>query len=274
MYPYINIFGITIPAYGLLLVVSSAAAWLLLVVLSKKKKRIDTEDASLAFLIGISGGIIGAVALRPLIKLVEIIIFREKYKMFSAGELLDYMVGEIVFYGGFLGGIIAVVLFCRKFKIEIVPLFDIGVPALSLAHAIGRMGCFLGGCCYGIELPYNHPFAVIYPSVSAAAPPGVPLLAVPVIEAGFLLILFAGLTLIYLKSDKAGLCSLIYLLIYPMGRFILEFFRGDILRGRYGIFTTSQFISAGIFIFGICYFMFGKRKKSILKERSEGSGVI
>ena len=106
-------------------------------------------------------------------------------------------------------------------------------------------------------------------TVPESAVEAVPLFAAPVIEAGFLLILSAVLTLIYLKSDRAGLCASIYLLIYPIGRFTLEFFRGDMLRGRYGMFTTSQFISAGIFIFGICYFGFTV-KNSISLSSSSG----
>ena len=252
MRPFINVFGKSLPAYGLMLVAAGAAAWLAVIALSKIKKR-PGGDASLVCLIGISGGLIGAYMLRPLMKLIEVAVSWEKYKAVPAGELLSYMTGEIVFYGGLLGGMAAVVIFCVKFKIKLVPMFDLGAAALTLAHAIGRVGCFLGGCCYGVEVPAGHPLSVVYPPASLGAPPGVPLLAAPLIESAFLLVLFAALTVIYLKSDRDGLCSSVYLLVYPAGRFILEFFRGDLIRGSYGWFTTSQFISIGIFIFGVIY---------------------
>ena len=253
MNPHINFLGFAIPVYGLLSVVAAFLAWLVMVLLSKKKE-INTEDVSLVYLIGVSCGIAGAYLLRPLMKAAEVAIFWQRYDFASAPELLNYLFGEIVFYGGFIGGLIGVVVFCRRFKIRIIPLFDIAAPALAFAHAIGRVGCFFGGCCYGIEMPENHPFSVIYPPASLSAPPGIPLLAVPLIEAAFLGVLFVALMFVFLKSKRPGICAAIYLLVYPVGRFILEFFRGDAVRGFYGSLTTSQFISVAVFIFGgICF---------------------
>jgi len=157
--------------YGFLLVIAALSAWLILMLLSNKKTQIPSGDVSLAYLVGISGGIAGAYLLRPIMKVFEIIIFRERFFFASSGEFLDYLFGEIVFYGGFIGGLIAVVLFCRKFKIKLIPLFDISAPALSFAHAVGRIGCFFGGCCYGIKMPEGHLLSVIYPSISLSAPP-------------------------------------------------------------------------------------------------------
>jgi len=248
-------FGRAIPVYGLLLVVAAAAAWFVITLLAKKRKWISSSDASLVFLIGISGGLVGAILLRPLIRIVEVAISWERFAVVPAGILLHYIFGEIVFYGGLIGGLIAIVLFCRKFKIGIVAFFEIAAPALALAHAIGRIGCFFGGCCYGIELPHGHPLSIVYPPFSVNAPPGVPLLAIPLIEASYLFVLFIVLTILCLKVKKPGLCASIYLLAYPAGRFVLEFFRGDIIRGNYGHLTTSQYISFLIFAFGIIYFI-------------------
>jgi phosphatidylglycerol:prolipoprotein diacylglycerol transferase len=240
---------------------SGFMAWGVLMVLSNIKRQTNNSDVSLAFLIGICGGVVGAGTLRPIMKAVEVAILWEKYKMIPAGELLNYIVGEIVFYGGFIGGLVGVVLFCKKFNITLIPLFDLAAPALALSHAIGRMGCYFGGCCYGMEVPHNHPLSIIYPSESLSAPPNVPLLAIPLIEAGFLFVLFALLTFVYIKTNKNGLCALIYFLLYPIGRFMLEFYRGDLVRGTYGLLTTSQYISIGVLIFGIVYFILVNQRK-------------
>jgi len=253
MKPFIHIFGLSIPTYGLSLVVAAAVAWLFVMFLSKKKEGVESGDVSLAFLFGIAGGATGAYLLRPLTKLIEFVFSAERYAFANISELFNHFFGEIVFYGGLIGGLIAVLIYCAKFKIRIVPLFDIFAPALALAHGIGRIGCLLGGCCYGIEVAAGHPFAIVYPAASLAAPAGVPLLAVPLIEAVFLFALSIIMMIVFFACKKPGLCAPIYLLAYPIGRFILEFYRGDIIRGAYWGITTSQIISIALFVFGVVY---------------------
>jgi phosphatidylglycerol:prolipoprotein diacylglycerol transferase len=96
---------------------------------------------------------------------------------------------------------------------------------------------------------------VVYPEFPAwyppAAPPGVPLLNVPLMEAGFLLMLHAITAAAYLRSRRVGLASGLYLTLYGVWRFVIEFFRGDAVRGRLWIFTTSQYIAAAAAAFGI-----------------------
>jgi phosphatidylglycerol:prolipoprotein diacylglycerol transferase len=227
--------------------------------LSKQKKNIDRGDVSLTYLIGICGGAIGAFMLRPIMKSVEVFVFWETYRNVTASELLGFIFGEIVFFGGLLGGLTAILIFCTKFKIEILPSLDLFAPALALGHAVGRIGCFLGGCCYGIEVSHNHPFAVIYPPGTIWTPTETPLLAVPLLEAAFLLALFAVLAVIFLKTKTPGLCAPIYLIVYPAGRFALEFFRGDSVRGYYGSLSTSQYISIVTVILGALYLLWANQ---------------
>jgi len=256
--PHISVFGNQVPVYGLLMVVAGAVAWLVIMALTRltrAKNWADSSDASLTYLIGISGGVTGAFLLRPIIKMFEVAIGWQRYDFAGISGFFNYIFGEIVFYGGFIGGLVAILLFCRKFKIKIVPLFDIFAPALALAHAIGRVGCFFAGCCFGVPVPYNHPFSVVYPTASLGAPPGISLLAAPLLEASFLLILFIALAILCLVRKKPGLGATVYLLVYPVGRFILEYFRGDIIRGNYGLFTTSQIISVLVLAFGVVYYL-------------------
>jgi len=259
--PFINIFGRDIPTYGLLLISGAVIGWFLFSFLVKRKNLINSNDAMFVYLIAISGAGIGSVTLRPIMNIIGVIFSWENYRGRSIIELFNYVTGEVVFLGGLLGGLIAVVLFCRYYKISIPIVFDLAAPAVAIGHSIGRIGCLLGGCCFGMEVSSTHPFAIVYPTVSLGAPAGVPLLAVPIIESVFLLILAIVLTGVYLKSHKQGLSATGYLIFYPIGRFILEFFRGDIIRGTYGWFTTSQYISMGLFVFGICYCLILQKRK-------------
>jgi phosphatidylglycerol:prolipoprotein diacylglycerol transferase len=97
----------------------------------------------------------------------------------------------------------------------------------------------------------GHPLAIIYPQASLAAPAGVPLLAVPVIEAAFLAALAAVCLTALARTKKDGISAVMYLLLYPVIRFTIEFFRGDAARGAVGLLSTSQIISLGVFAAGV-----------------------
>ena len=245
MHPFLfEIFGKKIASYGVLAVLGAFVAWAIVWLLAGKKN----AEFSLAFLISICGAIVGSMALRPIMKLPGIIINWEHYRRMTVEMFLSYTFGEIVFYGGLIGGLVSLSLYCARFKLPILPFTDAFAPALALAHGIGRVGCFLAGCCYGVHVSSGHPFAVVYPLISQSAPAGVPLLAVQLIEAASLLALSALLILVYKKSRRTGLCTCIYILLYSIMRFILEFYRGDAVRGVYGPFSTSQYISMAMFL--------------------------
>jgi len=252
MYPFINIFGASFPTYGLMVLAGVGAAFGLSAILCSKSlvrgQRIDRMDTLLTCSIIILGAIVGAASLRPLMKLPEVIIRWDYFSQLPIGEVLGYVFGEIVFYGGLIGGAIASFIFCRFYKIPIISTLDAIAPAAALGHAFGRIGCFMAGCCYGMEVSSGNPFAVVYPAISLGAPSGIPLLALQAIEAGGLIIISAIVVLVYIKTRPIGLCLTLYLAIYSAFRFTLEYFRGDPARGIYGPFSTSQYISIAIFI--------------------------
>jgi len=264
LHPFVELFGREIPSYGLLLVASAIAAWLLLILLTRIKKTIDSGDVTYTFLIGLCGGIIGAAALRPITRTVEVVTEWNVYKTYSAEALLHTIfTGEIVFYGGLIGGMIGILLFCKKFKIAVIPLFDLLAPPFALAHAIGRLGCLCAGCCYGVEVPRGSLLSIIYPSVSLGAPPGIPLLAVPLIESIFLFALAAVLVIVYKYTKREGLCATVYFTAYSIERFIIEFFRGDLIRGVFGSLSTSQYLSIALFVFAFVYYLYLKRRRTV-----------
>ena len=123
---------------------------------------------------------------------------------------------------------------------------------IPLIHAFGRIGCFEAGCCYGI--PYTGYGAVCFPEGSMA-PPGISLFPVQIVEAFFEFIIAAYIYRCSGKSEpKKGLYE--YLWRYSLLRFVLEFFRYDLSRGKIGFLSTSQIISLVIAVI-----VFEKRRK-------------
>jgi len=268
MHPYLNFLGRELPFFGIM-VLLGVGAGSLIIYLNCKANRFDSTDPMLTACIAFAGAVVGAMLLKPLINIIGVIINWEKYAQIPIGEFLAWFFSETVFYGGLLGGIAGAYIFCKYFKIPFLKMADILAPAIPVGHAFGRIGCLLGGCCYGIETSASHPFAIVYPEridgfAQFTAPAGIPLIAIPVIEAsGNLLI--AMIVFIFSKINPKeslpGQCIALYLVLYGIQRFILEFYRGDLVRGIYNGISTSQIISIGIVIFAIGIFSFGRIKK-------------
>ena len=139
-------------------------------------------------------------------------------------------------------------LYCRIKKLKFLEYFDLMMPSIALAQGFGRIGCFLAGCCYGKET--SGPLAVTFTN-SDFAPNNVALIPTQIYSgildfAHFLLLLYVA------KHKKAdGQVAACYLIFYSIGRFVIEFFRGDIERGSVGVLSTSQFISIFTTVAGI-----------------------
>lgn len=305
MHPVLfEVFGFSVGSYGVCIVLGAAAAWFLANALSRRRaalfdddkiKLIFRENVWMSFLICICGGIVGAFLFRPITRLPEVFIHWESFSSAPIGVVMGYLFGEIVFYGGFIGGLAALVIFCRAYKVSLPPVADIFAPSIALAHAFGRVGCFLGGCCYGVAVNAGHPFAVRYPPETAGgAKAGVPILATQLIEAACLLIIAAVLVVVYLlmvkrmrgdadgmqRSESArtgsehfskaatipeGTVVCLYGLMYSVLRFVLEFYRGDLIRGVYGPFSTSQYVSIALFaVSAVLLYLSAKRKHSMV----------
>lgn len=153
-----------------------------------------------------------------------------------------------VVYGGIIGGILVGWLYCRIKKLKFLEYFDLMMPSIALAQGFGRIGCFLAGCCYGKET--SGPLSVTFTN-SDFAPNNVALIPTQIYSsfldfAHFLLLLYVA------KHKKAdGQVAACYLIFYSIGRFVIEFFRGDIERGSVGVLSTSQFISIFTTVAGI-----------------------
>lgn len=256
MFPYFEIFGKTIGMYAICAVAGFFVAICLCVRLAKKID-MSFEDILLTFLILMAGLLVGGHLLYGITNIDEAIVLIKDGKF--EWRHLKQIFGGNVFYGGFIGSIITLKLYSKSKKTLIKDGFiDIYAVCVPLFHAFGRIGCFLGGCCYGVESDFG--FIVTHNDLVPGLS-GVRRFPISLVECAFNLILFAVLLYLYKKQKFSGKMIYIYMLTYPVGRFVFEFFRGDVYRGIYLGISTSQWISIILFIIG-CVGMFAKKKKA------------
>jgi phosphatidylglycerol---prolipoprotein diacylglyceryl transferase len=195
------------------------------------------------------GGILGAR--------VAYVISNFDYYRAAPQEIIRIDQGGLIFYGGFIGGLLTFFAFAKWRKIPALDLADFTLTALPLGHALGRVGCFLNGCCGGCPAPH--------PSLLTG---GLAHYPVQLYEAFLNLGVYALLTWFYLqrRRGRAGSVVALYLMTYPVGRFLLEFIRGD-ARMRVGAFDVAQEISLGLIGAGfILWWIVQRRTKTVTKQ--------
>lgn len=251
MYPFITLFGREIPIYGILYFAGIFASALCALPLCKKRS-MERYDLVYAGVYAVLGGTIGAKGLFLIVSARQIL---EQHLGLEA-----IMKGGFVFYGGLIGGAIGLYIYARQFRLPAADFFDLFATVLPLGHAIGRVGCFISGCCYG--MPYEGFISHTYHYSLGGAPVGIPLFPIQLLEALLLLLLFAALLTLYLRSPNTpGAESFVYLIAYPIIRFGLEFLRGDSVRGVFLGLSTSQWISLVLLLATVCFGFKAQRKK-------------
>jgi phosphatidylglycerol:prolipoprotein diacylglycerol transferase len=232
----IKIGPITLYGYGLMIVTGIIAAY---AVAEYRARRLCLNHERIFALTfwSLIGGLLGAKLLYYITQIREIL---------SNPEILLNVSDGFVVYGGIIGGILAGFLYCKKAKLNFLQYFDLVIPSVALAQGFGRIGCFLAGCCYGAET--TSPWGIVFHE-SAFAPNGVRLVPTQLISSGLDFLNFFVLLILAGKKKADGQIAGFYLIFYSAGRFVLEFFRGDLIRGSVGGLSTSQFIS--IFTFAV-----------------------
>ena len=170
-------------------------------------------------------------------------------------SVLSYFSGN-VFYGGMLGGILSSVLYCKLNHIDCKKYIDDAALFIPLFHFFGRIGCFLSGCCYGMECDIG--FVYRYSLIESAN--HVMRFPIQLVEAAGNLVIFVVLYTLYKTQQLQNRLLYQYFLMYSILRFTTEFFRGDAYRGFLFSLSTSQIISIVLFIIGI-YFLVCSPKK-------------
>jgi phosphatidylglycerol:prolipoprotein diacylglycerol transferase len=226
--------------------------------INKGKKKGFDEDSLLNLIIfAVIGGMFWGKGL--------FIITEFKSIIKDPSILLNFGYGFVI-YGAIGGGALAMYLYCKKKNWNIIEMLDMTVPGLAIAQGFGRIGCFLAGCCYGAET--TLPVGIKFPKGSLA-PVGIDVHPTQIYSSIFDFLL--GFLLLYYskKERKNGKIMGLYLIVYSIGRFLVEFLRND-PRGSIGVLSTSQFIAIFTLVLGIIIFnnrkIFKGAKKNIEEQ--------
>lgn len=236
-------------SYGFMVAVGFGLATFLMYRRSEKFGLNKDRVLDLAILVLVAG-IIGARLLYVLLNL--------KSYLADPSEIFKLANGGLIWYGGFIAALIAAVIYIRKNRMGFWTVADFLVPYLALAQCFGRIGCFLNGCCYGLEINGSFPFSVLFPGDACERQP------VQIYAALALLLIYVILRFRQERPHFNGEIFLAYCILYPLKRFVIEFFRGDNQRAFLGL-TLSQVISAVVFSVSLFIFL---RKSSEWKKKN------
>lgn len=169
-----------------------------------------------------------------------------------------------VFYGGLITAVVVVFLYARHARLKFLPLADVYAAPLALGHAIGRLGCFAAGCCWGRETraSWGVTFVDPYAGELIGVPLGVPLHPTQLYEAAALLAIFVALLALVRRQRFTGQIFAAYVILYGIARAILEAFRGDPNRTMIfgGAASLMQFVSVGLVVLGAGLWAWGARR--------------
>jgi len=265
MYPIaFTIFGKEIHFYGVCIALGFlAATWLM--VWKRKRAKMTTDQVFDLAMIALFTGILGA-------RILHVIQNWDSQSGFLWVFRIDQ--GGLVFYGGFILAIICVGLYAKRKKLNIMAILDLTAPAIAIAHAFGRLGCFLQGCCFGSPARHDAWYTVRFPlapepgrfPLELYLPDGLttcPVYATQLWESAANVLICAGLLYLYDRWRKPGQIAGVYIITYACVRFLLEFFRGDNPDIFLGL-TTSQTIALFLMIpAGAALLVLAKNKPEI-----------
>lgn len=247
MYPYITVFGKQYGTYALMALCGALVTGVFMCYLARRRGLNDNESIILLLWTAV-GVLVGGTLLYGItnLHLLKTVLASSDIKSFFKN--LMTMFGGSVFYGGLLGGIAVALFTMKKRRMDMTVYADMLTVCVPLFHAFARVGCFLGGCCYGIESAFgftahNNPLVPAINDVSR--------FPVQLLEALLNVVLFFVLWYLYRRIHSegrfAGKLIFVYLLLYAVMRFFDEFLRGDAIRGFIFGLSTSQFISCILF---------------------------
>jgi phosphatidylglycerol---prolipoprotein diacylglyceryl transferase len=237
----------SLPTYGLLVSIGVLVG-LWISVRNSEKQGIDPELAWNLGILVVFAGIVGA----------KILYFINDWDTYIAhpSEIFSWSTLQAagVFSGGFIAAALAAAWYMHKHHMPALATWDAFVPGLALGHAIGRVGCFAAGCCYG--KPTDHFWGVTFTSPLAhywtGTPLGHALEPTQLFESAVELANFFILMWLFKRKKFDGQVLGAYLFLYGVARFFLEFLRDDPGRGSVfgGVMTGTQLIAIGLVITG------------------------
>lgn len=228
MIKYFVLFNISVPSYLLCAVLGLCAA-IFLAFFRNSSNRIKWSTYYLFIVFAAIGMIIGSKLLF-FITILPLIVDDISWKK----VLIAFLDSGFVFYGGLLGALGGGAISVKITKENFRETFNLFIPPFVLFHTFGRIGCFLTGCCYGVECPvgFSYPYE-----------PNIVRFPVQLAEAVCNIVILTILLYRETKTQKSESLTTLYLLMYAPTRFLLEFLRDDRIRGIWGSLSTSQWIS-------------------------------
>jgi phosphatidylglycerol:prolipoprotein diacylglycerol transferase len=233
----------TLHTYGVLLAIAFLAA---LWVASRQAKREGLDagritDMAVWVLIA---GLLGA----------KLLLVTVDWRFFSRNprELLSIFQSGGVFYGGLLAGILVAWLYARHYQLPGWRTADVLAPGVVIGQAIGRLGCFSAGCCWGkpAQVPWAVTFTDVYAARAVGTPMDTPLHPSQLYESVAAVLIFFFLLWLAPRKRFYGQVTLAYIALYSAVRFSLEFLRGDPERGTWfgGLLSTSQVVAIALLL--------------------------
>lgn len=264
MHQYLFFVGdFPIRAYGLILSLSIILATGVAYFLAKQDGRWHNHIVD----IGIYSGIAGIVGAR----LWDVFFFDWAYYSHHLSEIFYVWQGGMAIQGGIVFGVGAGIIYARRHKIDILALADIVAPAIILGQAIGRCANLLNGDAFGA--PTGSNFGIIYPETTLAYHTyGVqPLWPAEVWEGQIDFVIFALLLIFRAFPHAKGQAFSLYIMLYSLARFGLEFLRGDYANPVFLSFTSAQTTSLVAFILALIFFIYCQitysRQKKTVKSK-------
>lgn len=251
---YNDLFSIgpfTVHGYGLMVAIGIIAAYMV-AEYRANKNGMNPDHIFNILIFGVIFGFAGSKLLYLITVLPQILEDPSTFKV----HLAD---GWVV-YGSIIGGVGAAAVYCRVKKISVLQYLDLCIPSFALGQAIGRLGCLLAGCCYGART--DSSLCIIF-THSDYAPNHVALIPTQIYSSMLNFLNFFVLLWVAKRTKKRGIVISCYLMFYSIGRFFIEFFRGDLQRGFVGTLSTSQFIAIFVFLLGVVMCVFFSRTNLI-----------
>ena len=249
MHQYLFFVGdFPIRAYGLILSLSIILATGVAYFLAKQDGRWHNHIVD----IGIYSGIAGIVGAR----LWDVFFFDWAYYSHHLSEIFYVWQGGMAIQGGIVFGVGAGIIYARRHKIDILALADIVAPAIILGQAIGRCANLLNGDAFGA--PTGGNFGIIYPETTLAYHTygAQPLWPAEVWEGQIDFVIFALLLIFRAFPQAKGQAFSLYIMLYSLARFGLEFLRGDYATPVFLSFTSAQTTSLVAFILALIFFIY------------------
>lgn len=247
MLPQIHFLGKDISTYALCGIIGALIASIIFCRMIVKRDR-NIDEGILLLVTSALGGVVGSHLLYGITHIHHWGMIFNAPTLHESFLLIGTLFGGSVFYGGLIGGLMAGYWYIRGRKLDRCDYADCAAICIPLFHSISRIGCFLSGCCYGIECEWG--FASVANSFVPAVV-GIKRFPTPLLESSLNLILFFILLALRNKQSLRGKFIHLYLIAYAVIRFHIEFLRGDAIRGIWFGVSTSQWISMGLFAFSV-----------------------